>query len=175
MTTAWKTLGLSAGLIAVIAASGAFLGARAAPDSATPPSGALVASAAFKTFAADCTADQADLRPEPKWVGESYAGDNCWAPALPAAIDPTNSSQEQIAAALAALQSYKLKAGAYQRCIAGAVSSRKVAAAKAGKPLDAGFVTIESHRITASENDKKKADRLIAIARSFSSDPAPAR
>ena len=101
-------------------------------------------------------------RPDPAWVGASFSGDNCWAPALPAAFDATNASREQIVAAMATAKGYKAKADAYQRCIASAVSSRKAAAEKTGEPLDAAFVTIETHRITASEDNKKKAEQLVA-------------
>jgi hypothetical protein len=162
----WKNVGLGAGFLAVLASPMA-LHAMVAPP---PKPVTQPAQTAFFVLTCSAAAQLVDSRPDPAWLSASFSGDNCWAPALPAAIDPTNASQEQIVAAMGTAKSYKAKADAYQRCIARAVSSRKAAAEKTSEPLDAAFVTIETHRITASEDNKKKADLLIAIARAFSSD-----
>ena len=90
-----KTLGVSAGLIVAIAASGALLVAHAAPGPGVAAVGGPAfaslqakAGATTTTFEAHCSDDlSVDLRPDPKWVGQSFADDNCWAPALPAFID----------------------------------------------------------------------------------------
>jgi len=162
----WKNVGLGAGFLAVLASPVA-LHAMVAP----PPK-PVTQPAQTASFVPTCSAaaQVVDSRPDPAWVGASFSGDNCWAPALPAAFDGTNASREQIVAAMATAKSYKAKADAYQRCIGSAVSSRKAAAEKTGEPLDAAFVTIETHRIKASEDNRKKADLLVAIDRAFTSD-----
>lgn len=162
----WKYVGLGAGFLAVLASPVA-LHAMVAP----PPK-PVTQAAQTTSFLPTCyaAAQVVDSRPDPAWVEASFSGDNCWAPALPAAFDATNSSREQILAAMATAKSYKAKADAYQRCIASAVSSRKAAAEKTGEPLDAAFVTIEAHRIKVSEHNKKKADLLVDIARAFTAD-----
>ena len=121
-------------------------------------------STAGDSFLATCiaAAGLVDTRPDPAWIGASFDGDNCWAPKPPAIIDGENSSRAQIVAAMTTEKSYKTEIGAYQRCIADAVASRNAVAGKSGKPLDTAFVTIESHRITAGEENKKKADQRLA-------------
>jgi hypothetical protein len=154
----WKIAGLSAGF-AVVLASPVALHAMVAP----PPKPVVQAKATSSaSFNATCTAAAlVDTRPDPVWVGASFDGDNCSAPALPATFDGTDASRDQIVAAMATEKSYKAKVGVYQRCIANAVASRKAAAVKSGKPLDMAFVTIESHRVTAGEENKKKADQQL--------------
>jgi hypothetical protein len=155
----WKIVGLAAGFLAVLASPVA-LHAMVAP----PPPKPVTQPAQTASFVPTCSAaaQVVDSRADPAWVGASFSGDNCWAPALPAAFYGTNASREQIVAAVATAKSYKAKADVYQRCIASAVSSRTAAAEKIGEPLDAAFVTIETHRITASEDNKKKVEELVA-------------
>ena len=155
----WKIAGLGAGF-AVVLASPVALHAMVAP----PPKPVVQAKATSgDAFRPTCNAAAlVDTRPDPAWVGASFDADNCWAPVLPAAFDGTDASRDQIVAAMATEKSYKAKVGAYQQCIAHVVASRKTAAEKSGKPLDAAFVTIESHRITAGEDNKKKADQRLA-------------
>jgi hypothetical protein len=155
----WKNAGLAAGFLAVLASPVA-LHAMVAP----PPVKPAAQRAQTASFVPTCSAaaQVVDSRSDPAWVGASFSGDNCWAPALPAAFDGANASREQIVAALATAKSYRAKADAYQECIASAVSSRKAAAEKTGRPLDVAFMTIETHRITASEDNKKKAEALVA-------------
>jgi hypothetical protein len=155
----WKIVGLAAGFLAVLASPVAFH-AMVAP----PPPKPVTQPAQTASFVPTCSAaaQVVDSRADPAWVGASFSGDNCWAPALPPAFDGTNASREQIVAAVATAKSYKAKADVYQRCIASAVSSRTAAAEKTGKPLDVAFVTIETHRITASEDNKKKVEELVA-------------
>src|SRR5579871_182509 len=73
---------------------------------ALPEGGARAARlAAGKSFAPVCEGD-GDSRPDPAWVGASYAGDGCLAPPVPAWLDGHVASREQVVAAMAATQRY---------------------------------------------------------------------
>jgi hypothetical protein len=167
-------LGVSTGVIVAIAASGAFLVAHAAPGPAitkAQPGGQTFtslqdkASATTTTFEAHCSDDlSVDLRPDPKWVGQSYAGDNCWAPALPAFINGFAADGKKIDATLAAMKVYGAQAHVYQKCIADFVAARTVAAEKAHKPMDKALILIEDHRIAASQANEKKVATEVEIA-----------
>jgi len=156
----WKNAGLCAGFVAVLAAPAA-LHAMVAPPK---PVIQAARSTAGDSFLATCiaAAGLVDTRPDPAWVGASFDDDNCWAPKPPAAFDGENAGRAQIVAAMAVEKSYKAGVAAYQMCIANVVASRKAAVDKTGKPMDASFVTIESHRVTAGEENKKKADQRLA-------------
>jgi hypothetical protein len=167
-----KTLGISAGLIAAIAASGALLVAHAAPDpGVTAAKGGQTfaslqakADAASSTFAAHCSADlTVDLRPDPKWVSESYANDNCWAPALPPFIDGFAADGTKVNASMAAMQKYIAQAHVFQKCVANFVSVSQTAALNAHKTLDKNLVLIEDHRIAASRANEKKVATEVEI------------
>jgi hypothetical protein len=170
----FKTLGISAGLIVAIAASGAFLVAHAAPGPGVAAASAggpaftslqAKASAATTTFEAHCSDDlSVDLRPDPKWVGQSFADDNCWAPPLPAFIDGFAADGKKIDATLATQKVYIAQAHVYQKCIADFVAARTVAAEKAHKPLDKALILIEDHRIAASQANQKKVATEVEIA-----------
>jgi hypothetical protein len=161
----WKKAGLKAGccaaLLAVIAAPGALYAVRAAPER---PQGALPAQvAAGKPFAAVCKAGEiADSRPDPAWVGASFAHDNCWAPRMPAVLDGVTAKREQIVAAMTAEKSYLVQSDAYQKCIADFVAFRKARAAN--KSADGPLMVIENHRIFVAQENKKKAAAQISIA-----------
>jgi hypothetical protein len=167
-----KTLGISAGLIVAIAASGAFLVAEAAPgpgvaagSSASFSSLAAKAAAATTTFAAHCSADlSVDLRPDPKWVGQSYANDACWAPPLPAFIDGFAASDEKINATATALKVYTAQSRVYQKCIANFIAAKQAVASNSGRPVDKTLIIVEDHRIAASQADVKKAATEVEIA-----------
>jgi len=157
----WKKAGLGAALLAVIAAPQALQAVRAAPERLP---GALPARiAAGKPFAAVCKAGEiADSRPDPAWVGASFAHDNCWAPRMPALLDGAAAKREQILAGMAAEKSYLALSDAYQRCIADFVAFRKAQAAN--RPADGPLLAIETHRIFVSQENKKKAANQIEVA-----------
>jgi len=157
----WKKAGLGAALLAAIAAPQAFQVVRAAPER---PQATLPARiAAGKPFAAVCKAGEiADSRPDPAWVGASFAHDNCWAPRMPAALDGATAKREQIVAGMAAEKNYLALSDAYQRCIADFVAFRKARAAN--KPADGPLMMIETHRIFVAQENKKKAAEQIRIA-----------
>ena len=113
--------------------------------------------AAGKPFAPICKSGEVvDSRPDPAWVGQSFARDNCTAPQMPAPVNGLVASREQIVAGMAATKRYALLSDAYQRCIRDFVTARQ-SRADAARPLALALVTIENHRILVSENNKQKA------------------
>lgn len=138
--------------------------ARAAPERRpalpTPP----VQQAAGDSFVPTCkAAEVVDTRPDPAWVGASFANDNCAAPVIPARFDGYTASFAKVSGAVAAEKKYETQAKAYQRCIQDYVSARSADAQKRKMTLDSNLVTIENHRITASQADIKKAYQLLAL------------
>ena len=159
----WKKAGLGAVLLAAIAVPPALLVARAAPQ---PLPGALpLKVAAGKTFAAVCKAGEiADSRPDPAWVGASFAHDGCLAPRMPVQPDGATATRAQIVAAMAAEKSYLVQSDSYQKCIADFVAFRKAQADKANRPAEGPLFVIETHRIFVAQENKKKAADQIRIA-----------
>jgi hypothetical protein len=157
----WKTAGWGAAFLAVVVAPGALYAVHATPERLP---GALPAQvAAGKPFAAVCKAGEiADSRPDPAWVGASFAHDNCWAPRMPAPLNGTTAKRTQIVAGMAAEKSYLVQSDAYQKCIADFVALRKAQAAN--RPADGPLMVIESHRILVSQENKKKAEGQIKVA-----------
>jgi len=157
----WQKVGWGAAFLAVIAAPQALQAVRAAPERLP---GALPAQVATgKPFAAVCKAGEiADSRPDPAWVGASFAHDNCWAPRMPVPPDGATAKRAQIVAAMAAEKSYLAQSDVYQKCIADFVAFRKAQAAN--KPADGPLVMIETHRILVSQENKKKAADQIKVA-----------
>jgi hypothetical protein len=154
-----KKAGLGAALLAVIAAPQALQAVRAAPERL--PGALPVQVAVGKPFAAVCKAGEiADSRPDPAWVGASFAHDNCWAPRMPAPLDGATAKREQIVAGMAAEKSYLALSDTYQRCIADFVAFRKAT----NRPADGPLMVIESHRIFVSQENKKKAADQIKVA-----------
>ena len=157
-----KKIGLGAAFIMVIASPEILHVAIASPA----PKPAATQAATANTFVPTCSASQVvvDTRPDPAWVGASFAHDDCWAPAIPAAINGASATREQIVAAMDASKRYSVQAAAYQKCISDFVVARRAAADKVKKPIDVALVTIEDHRIAASENNKKKVAALTGNA-----------
>ena len=159
-----KKIGTVATLLVALSASGAFLVARAAPERRpalpTPP----VQQASNDAFVPTCKANQVvDTRPDPAWVGASFANDNCSAPVIPARLDGYDASSAQVNGAIAAEKKYETAAKSYQRCIETFVTARSHEAEKKKMTLDATLVTIENHRIAASQANIKKAYALMAL------------
>jgi hypothetical protein len=163
----WKKAGFGAAFLAVIAAPGAFYAVHAKPER-LPLSdrSALPAQvAAGKPFAAVCKAGEiADSRPDPAWVGASFARDNCWAPPMPARLDGRTAKREQIVAAMTAEKRYLAQSDIYQQCIADFVTLRRARAAKANTPANGPLFVIETHRIFVAQENKKKAAAQIEVA-----------
>jgi hypothetical protein len=158
----WKKIALGAALIVAVAAPGALrvMGA-ARVNTAAPPAKV----AADKPFVATCKANQiVDSRPDPAWVDASFAHDNCWAPRMPAPMDGYTATRPQIVAGMAAEKSYAALSDRYQKCIGDFVVARKTRADKERKSLAMTLIVIENHRITASQENKKKAAAQMAAA-----------
>ena len=159
----WKKAGWGVALFAAVATPGALYAVRAAPERGPTALPAQVAAA--KPFAAICKAGEVvDSRPDPAWVGASFAHDNCWAPPLPQRLDGFKATREQIVAGMAAAKRYAVQSDAYQRCIADFVALRKAEADKGEKQLSTPLVVIETHRILVAQENKKKADAAIKLA-----------
>ncbi|HEX4176805.1 MAG TPA: hypothetical protein VHY57_00130 [Rhizomicrobium sp.] len=148
----WKTIALAVAVLAPTAVPGLLHAVKDAPQSQpSQPLGAV--PAAGKSFAATCRGDQLlDSRPDPAWVGQSFAGDHCRAPSVPAAIDGTRSSRGQVVAAMARAKQYQVAATAFERCV-----SDYVAARHAGAPLTQAELVIENHRVLVSQRAKERA------------------
>jgi hypothetical protein len=159
----WKKVGLGALLVAAIAAPEALHAVRAAPQPL--PAAFSAAPAAAKPFAAVCKANEvADSRPDPAWVGASFAHDNCWAPAMPSSVNGAAASRAQIVAAMAAEKRYNALAAVYQKCVSDFVVARNAEANNNKKPVDEALNLIEDHRITTSDDNRKKVAALTRNA-----------
>jgi hypothetical protein len=156
-----KKIVTGAGLLAALAASGALLVAKATPQPAPGAIASVSRLAEGKPFAPICkTGEVVDTRPDPAWVGQSFARDNCAAPQMPAPINGLVASREQIVAGMAATKHYAAASDTYQRCIRDFVAVHQ-SRPDAGKPVAMALVVIENHRILAAENNKKKAATLM--------------
>ena len=161
-----KQIGTGIVFLAVLAAAGAFFVAKAAPD---PRPVAAALPPGDKPFARICKSDEVvDTRPDPAWVGQSFAGDNCQAPRIPATVDGFTASREQVMASIAEMKRYTIASEAFQRCVRGFIASRQAQANQDKKPMNMSLVIIENHRVIASENNKKKvADQVTATINAF--------
>ena len=149
-----RRIAIGAGLVLALAAPGVLLVATAMPQ---PVVKASVPPAGGKSFAAICKSGEVvDSRPDPAWVGQSFARDNCEAPQMPTPVNGLTASREEIVAGMAATKRYAALSDAYQRCIRDFVTVRQ-SRADAARPTQLALVTIENHRILVSENNKKKA------------------
>lgn len=160
---ALKKIGLGAAFVLVIASPEILHVAIASPAAKSAPA---AQAAGANTFVPTCSASQVvvDTRPDPAWVGASFAHDNCWAPAMPAQLNGATATREQIVATMAAEKRYNLQSAAYQKCISDFVVARRAEADKVKKPMDVALVTIEDHRIAASANNEKKVAALTGNA-----------
>jgi hypothetical protein len=160
-----KEIGTVAVLVAAVATSGAVLAAKDAPARLPAKNAALTQLAGGKPFAGICKAsDVVDTRPDPAWVGASFAHDNCTAPAMPAPVDGLTASREQIVAGMVAVKRYAAASDVFQRCISDFLVARKTQTDETKKPMDAVLTILENHRIAASERDKKKFSDLVKVA-----------
>ncbi len=158
-----KEIGTGAVLLAAVAASGAVLAAKDAPAPRTGTVASVARLAAGKPFAPICKSGEViDSRPDPAWVGASFARDSCQAPAAPAPINGTTASRKQIVAGMAAVKRYAALSDGFQRCVSDFVAARK--AQSASNPLDANLVIIENHRVIASERSKKTVAEQVKVA-----------
>jgi hypothetical protein len=158
----WKKLALVA---AVLTTSPEFFPVRAASEPKPLPDARSAEPAAEpvgETFVAICRADEVvDSRRDPAWLAQSYVGDNCQAPQMPAVIDGYKASQEQIVAGMAAVKRYAAAADAFQKCVSDFVAARK---AGSSRPLTPSQVIIQNYRVLVSQKSKETADGQIRVA-----------
>jgi hypothetical protein len=152
-----RQIGSAAAIFVAIAAASMLSAAQAVPAGKVSRLG--------QPFAPVCKAGEiTDSRPDPAWVGASFAGDNCRAPAIPAAVNGATVSRERVVAGMAAMKSYVAASNAFQQCIHDFVAARRAQAGKSHKPLAMPLVILENHRIIASENNKKKVAGQVRAA-----------
>jgi len=149
----WKKIATGAACLAAITASGAALVARAAPEPAVR-NVSISRLAGGQSFAPVCKASEiVDSRPDPAWVGASFAGDNCRAPVMPAALNGSAASRVQVVAGMAAMKNYIAASDAFERCVEDFVAAQKAQTDK--KSISTPLAIIENHRIVASQRNKK--------------------
>lgn len=147
-------------MVAAAAAAGTVFVAQATPEPATTEPAKLAALSRAvptgdKPFAPICKSNGViEGRPDPAWVGASFANDHCRAPPLPAPVNGFAASREQVVASMAAGKNYAAAAGEFERCVEEFVEARKTEAAGSGRPVSAPLVIIENHRIAASQRNK---------------------
>jgi hypothetical protein len=158
-----KQVGTGAAILVAIAAMGALLVARASPEPRPVKTASISKLADGKAFAPICkTNEVTDSRPDPAWVGASFADDNCRAPAMPPKVDGFTASREQVVAAMAAVKRYAAASDVFQRCVQDFVAARR--SDKIKQPMNMSLAVIENHRIIASENNKKKVADQVKVA-----------
>jgi hypothetical protein len=165
----WKKIGTGTALLVAITAAGALVVARAAPERPSVRNVSLSRLANGQSFSPVCKANEiTDSRPDPAWVGASFAGDNCRAPPVPSPVNGFTASRAQVVASMAAMKSYTAASDAFQRCIGDFVAAKRAQADQNKKPISMSLVIIENHRVIASENNKKKvADQVRAAINAF--------
>ena len=156
-------------LVAAVAAAGTIFAAKATPEPAKPVAVSSTVPAGDKPFAPICKSNGViEGRPDPAWVGQSFANDHCRAPRMPAPVDGVTANREQVVASMAAGESYAAAAGAFERCVQDFVSARKAEAVRNGQSINMPLVIIENHRIAASQrNAQLVAARVRATIVSF--------
>jgi alpha-beta hydrolase superfamily lysophospholipase len=85
----------------------------------------------------------------------ALADDTCQAPPIPAAVDGSTASRDQVLAAQAAVKTY-IASDTYQACINDYVTAQKAQADKDKKPMDAATIQTEGDKITANQASKQK-------------------
>jgi hypothetical protein len=143
--------GVAAGAAFLLVCAGAVLEARPAPQPvAVGVSGKTTVDG---RFAPVCKSGEVvDSRPDPAWVGASYGGDHCQAPALPRPVNGLTASREQVVAAMAAAKRYNASAVVFQKCVRDFIA---FLAAGAATPLNPAQMIIENHRLAASARSQQ--------------------
>jgi hypothetical protein len=158
-----KKIALGLGALVAITVGGSLLAVKATPEREPVADATMSRLASGKSFPPVCD-ENGDTRPDPAWVGESFENDHCWAPPMPAPLDGFQASRDQIVAGMAAVESYKAKAGLYERCIRDFVAARPARGGKGAKRMEAMLVIIENHRLAASLRNREKATDQITKA-----------
>jgi hypothetical protein len=162
----WKIIALAVAALAPAAAPGAvqvvlhgILQTTSAPVQAAPARTADQVPESGKSFAPTCRGDQVlDSRPDPAWVGRSFAGDRCRSPALPPAIDGMRATRGQVVAAMAAAKRYEAAADGFARCVSDFVAARRAGTAH---PLSQAQLVIENHRVLVAQRAMQRAQAQV--------------
>lgn len=153
----WKSLALAVAVLSPVAAPQFFHAAQPTSAAQALPVGAP--PAAGKTFAATCRGDQVlDSRPDPAWVGESFAGDRCRAPSMPVVFDGTRATRQEVVAAMASAKRYAAASASFERCVSDYVAARQ---AKGAHPLTEAELVIENHRVLTSQRARDRAQAQV--------------
>jgi hypothetical protein len=161
----WKKAGLSAALLAAVAAPLAIHAVRAAPEPPADRTALPAQVAAGKTFAPICKdTTLVDARPDPAWVGASFENDHCQAPGLPAPLNGFIATRAQIVNGMAAAKRYVALADTYQKCVGDFVAARQAQAVRTRMAVYHPLVVIENHRIFVSQKNQALANRQIEVA-----------
>jgi len=151
-----KRIGAGAVLVAAVAAAGAMFVAKAAPERGAFTAVAKTVPAGDKPFAPICNSNGViEGRPDPAWVGASFANDHCKAPRMPPAVNGFTASREQVMASMAAMRGYTAASDAFERCVQDFVAAHKTSAQERRQSVDTPLMIIESHRIAASQRNKQ--------------------
>ena len=158
----WKTIALAVAALAPAAVPGVVHGilqTTSALTQAAPARTADQAPANGKSFAPTCRGDQVlDSRPDPAWVGQSFAGDRCQAPPLPPAVDGMRATRAEVVAAMAAARRYEAAADGFAHCVGDFVAARRAGSAH---PLTQAQLVIENHRVLVAQRAMQRAQSQV--------------
>jgi hypothetical protein len=87
----------------------------------------------------------------------AFADDTCQVPPVPAAIDGTSATADQMRASIAAFNAFSKASDTYQGCIADYITAQNAQADKDKKPHDATMIQAEGDKVTANQSAKEKA------------------
>jgi hypothetical protein len=83
---------------------------------------------------------------------------------LPAALDGTAATREQVVVAMAQAKRYAAVANEFQRCVSDFVAAKRTQAAQGGAPLTPSQIIIENHRILVSQRAVQTAAAQARVA-----------
>lgn len=87
----------------------------------------------------------------------AFADDTCQAPPVPAAVDGSSATADQMRAAIGAFNAYSKASDTYQQCINDYITAQNAQADKDKKPHDAAMIQTEGDKATANQGSKQKA------------------
>lgn len=152
----WRKLALVATVLTV-AASPELFAVRAAPEPKPLPD-ARPTAAAEEAFAAICREGVVETRRDPQWLGQSYLGDNCQAPRMPAIIKGASASREEVVAGMEQVKRYAAAADGFQKCVGDFVAARGAGSAA---PLTPAQIIIQNYRVRVAEKNKEAAEKQM--------------
>src|ERR1700744_3357433 len=85
----------------------------------------------------------------------AFAADSCQVPPVPAAVDGSTATREQVLAAQAAVKAYMATSDTFQACVNDYITAQNSQADKDKKPHDAAMIQMEGDKITANQNNKQ--------------------